>query len=762
MEKDKNIIKQEAETIVNRDGDGKIISAAFPVSERTKKDQSKTSVVYTLIAVLLHILAFIPIVAIPIVLAVKCQQLAPYYSFWHYVGVIVAVVFAIIYAVVVVCVTRKASKSNIAMQTVKIAITFTCLTSVFAMILTYAVPDIIAMATQNTLFAEDVFYNGEAQAEKNIKLDRQFIMYNVLNGNLNDHSDNENGDFTYKTLAKKHKDKNGNVVYDNSEINRMYNEYKAPYNKSTALIDAKVIDVMEKNQPRKFELYDFIYSTYVLNDFDYAMFNNVERRALALAITDYIYIHANYENLLKEGFKNKRIKHLFDVNFDSFNHDGYQPFDDPLLLYAQMDGRITVPVVLRLILNEGWSYSQGAVDNNGNLQFAEDGNFLYELFDKDARDAFVNDGGKFEYTGKLVDGNGNEYEAKYGFNKDGWMVFENGVVKRPIKWLVLDMLGDPMELAKVDIFGLLGGLLGGNNISGIINNLLPALGNIFNSVGDLLHEDVAELIKFATGGANLNINLCIDDDNQLAISIAPMNAQYGILGYMQASWVLSNNLLMAVINLLGVRNWFAIFGAVGVVIVIAAGVMRECAKKTRLRTAVSRDRIAREKTARRIADGELEPGMLDEHSALAANLTAEDIAAIEEAQRNRTDDGSVAADVVKADKKKDKKKKSLDEIDLDNIDDIDIDNLDLDGIDLNDIDLDEESGDKKAKKPKKEKKEKVEKVSKKKDKKDELDDLDDLDLSDIDLDDLSDVDGIDLGDDELDLKPKKNKADKKK
>ena len=37
MEKDKNIIKQEAETIVNRDGDGKIISAAFPVSERTKK-----------------------------------------------------------------------------------------------------------------------------------------------------------------------------------------------------------------------------------------------------------------------------------------------------------------------------------------------------------------------------------------------------------------------------------------------------------------------------------------------------------------------------------------------------------------------------------------------------------------------------------------------------------------------------------------------------------------------------------------------------
>ena len=111
MKKDKNI-QNEPVAIVNKDANGKVISAAFPVSKRTKKDQSKTSVAYTLIAVLLHILAIAPVVAVPIVLAVKCYQLAPYYSMWHFVGVIISAVFAIIYMIVIFCVTRKKPKSS--------------------------------------------------------------------------------------------------------------------------------------------------------------------------------------------------------------------------------------------------------------------------------------------------------------------------------------------------------------------------------------------------------------------------------------------------------------------------------------------------------------------------------------------------------------------------------------------------------------------------------------------------------------------------
>ena len=41
---------------------------AFPVSERTKKQQSKTSVLYTVASVVLHILAYLPIIAVSLVL----------------------------------------------------------------------------------------------------------------------------------------------------------------------------------------------------------------------------------------------------------------------------------------------------------------------------------------------------------------------------------------------------------------------------------------------------------------------------------------------------------------------------------------------------------------------------------------------------------------------------------------------------------------------------------------------------------------------
>ncbi len=713
--------------VVNYDDQGNVIDTAFPVSDRTRRNQSKTSVGYTLIAVLLHILAFVPIIAVSIVLAVKCYNLVPYYSFWPFVGVIVVGLFGLIFLVVSLCVTRKKSKSNIAMQTTKIAITFTCLTTVFALLLTYIVPDVISMATQSTLFVEDLYYNGDAQAEVNAKLDRDFIMYNLLNGNLNDHkAEDGKGDYSYKTLAKM--EKVDEVHYLNDDIENGYNKYMA-YSTSDAN-DIKALDgvlsSMQQNQPRKYELYQFVYKTYVLNDYDYAFVNTLDRRAFALSVVDYVYANANYESLLKQGFSNKKIKQLFDDNFDNFNHDGYQTFDDAMLLYAQMEGRMTIPVVLRLILNEGWSYSQGATDSQGNLQYSDDGNFLYEMYDPEAKAKFDAQNGEYSFMGKLLGSDGVEYEANYGFNSDGWMIFENGIVKRPINWLVLDMLGDPMDLTTLNINSLLGGVLGGimggavpeDMVGSVLANLLKSLSGVVNSIGGLVQDDLAEVIKYATGGANLNINLCIDDSGALAISISPMNAQYGMLGYMQASWVQSNNLLMAVINVIGLRNWLCIFGAVGVVLVIAAGIVRECGKRTRMRTAVARDRIIRAQTADRIASGEETPEAFDEHGELAAGLSAYDVAEIERAQQR-------------------KPKRNAD--DLDDLDDIDIDNMELTEEELALLAEDEEE-----RKPKKKRFGKKEKPVE--------DDLDNIELTDEDLA---------LLDEEPEEKPKKKRFGKK-
>lgn len=584
----------EQDDMLNRDKDGNVIPA-FPVSKRTKRDQSKTSVLFSVAAILLHVLAYLPIVIVSVVLGVKCYNLMPYYSFWPFVGVILAGILGLLFMTVALVVNRKKSKGSIRTKTVKVLIAFVCLSTGFGLILTYVFPDVIAFATQSTLYCEDLYYNGEKQAEKNAALERDLIMYNLLNGNLNNYGADgkiaENGDFSYKTLVA-HTEDNGKIIkYKNSFINERVKSYEKTYEK-TGINGIQVeVDALKSNA-RKYELYEFIYNQYVLNDYDFCFYNNVTRRAVALSILDYIYTYYDYEGMLKEGFNNPRFKALFQQNYDSFNQDGYLTYDDPLLLYAQMSGRMTVPIVLRLILNQGWSYTQSSYNGAGGLTYTEDGNCLYQLYDPELVEKFKANGGKFEYTGTITDQDGNSIEVKYGFNEDGWQMYENGVTKRPLSWLVLDMLGDPMALTTLDIANLLG-----NQIYGIVQNVLNAFPTLIDGLGGLMQEDLIEVVKAAAGGAQLSIGLCIDDNGLIAINLFPMNAPYGMLGYMQATWVDSDNLLMAVINVVSLRNWMAIFGAIGAVLIIAAGVCRDMGEKTRKRTEDSRDRILRAKAA---------------------------------------------------------------------------------------------------------------------------------------------------------------------
>lgn len=601
----------EQDDMLNRDKDGNVIPA-FPVSKRTKRDQSKTSVLFSVAAILLHVLAYLPIVIVSVVLGVKCYNLMPYYSFWPFVGVILAGILGLVFMTVALVVNRKKSKGSIRTKTVKVLIAFVCLSTGFGLILTYVFPDVIAFATQNTLYCEDLYYNGSAQAEKNAALERDLIMYNLLNGNLNNYGADgkiaENGDFSYKTLIA-HTEDNGKIIkYKNSFINERVKSYEKTYEK-TGINGIQVeVDALKSNA-RKYELYEFIYNQYVLNDYDFCFYNNVTRRAVALSILDYIYTYYDYEGMLKEGFNNPRFKALFQQNYDSFNQDGYLTYDDPLLLYAQMSGRMTVPIVLRLILNQGWSYTQSSYNGAGGLTYTEDGNCLYQLYDPELVEKFKANGGKFEYTGTITDQDGNSIEVKYGFNEDGWQMYENGVTKRPLSWLVLDMLGDPMALTTLDIANLLG-----NQIYGIVQNVLNAFPTLIDGLGGLMQEDLIEVVKAAAGGAQLSIGLCIDDNGLIAINLFPMNAPYGMLGYMQATWVDSDNLLMAVINVVSLRNWMAIFGAIGAVLIIAAGVCRDMGEKTRKRTEDSRDRILRAKAAEEngVGVGKSEDGDGDE------------------------------------------------------------------------------------------------------------------------------------------------------
>ena len=169
---------------VMQDANGNQVPAFQVDEQKTKKNLTTTSTGYTVFAIILYILTFLPIAGVTLVLAIKTRSLLPYYSFWPFLGTIIVGVLAVVFYLALLIVVRKNSKISVMAQTMRLAIVYTVLTTVFSLLITYAFPDAIAVATQKTIYGEDVLYNGEKMVEQNAQLERDYIMYNLLNGNL--------------------------------------------------------------------------------------------------------------------------------------------------------------------------------------------------------------------------------------------------------------------------------------------------------------------------------------------------------------------------------------------------------------------------------------------------------------------------------------------------------------------------------------------------------------------------------------------------
>ena len=113
----------------------------------------------------------------------EAYQLVPYYSFWPFVGTILAGVFTLIFFIVVLIVSRKRSKRSIRSQTVSIMITVIILTAVVGMALDVVLPDLLKSLTSNTLFYQDIVNEYDEQAKFNQSIDHKFFMLNIFNGN---------------------------------------------------------------------------------------------------------------------------------------------------------------------------------------------------------------------------------------------------------------------------------------------------------------------------------------------------------------------------------------------------------------------------------------------------------------------------------------------------------------------------------------------------------------------------------------------------
>lgn len=554
----------------------------------------------TLLEVALYLLGLPLLVVLTAVFCVELYQKMPYYTFWPFVGVILAAVICLVFFVIVLCVTRKKSRKSIRRQTISILIAVVCLTFLVGALIDVALPDILSSLTSGTLKVEDLENNFEEQAETNAFLVRRFVMYNVANGNYSP-------DYAYETIKLQ-------LDSPDSTTSKQYSYYYGRLSEIISLsdpvaqqekYDALIASLPELQQ----EYFEFVYTNWVMRDYDYMLLSpdstssigNIDRLAFGLAVSK---VTLNeYTKLAQEGMANERIAYLFNKNYASMHNDGYVTYDDNLILYAQSSGRMTVPVVLRLILDQSSDFSEDSratIDENNNLIYPTyeatvDGqkveaitSMYYELYKpSEVVKMFT----KYSYA--LVEVN--NYENTYYVNPD---VYEDnevfgvlagavitpaydandnligGYVSQPMKWGILDMDGKTMAVTSLDVSGLLNGAI--NEV------LIPALSGLGAkvdgediSIVEGLLDGLGKVLYDATGGRPLSLGLCVNDQGLLEINIYPMSVTYGVLGYQDMTWLQSNNLLTAVISVMSLRNWLYIVGAISLVTAFAASSCRE-------------------------------------------------------------------------------------------------------------------------------------------------------------------------------------------
>lgn len=553
----------------------------------------------TLLEVFLYLVGMPLLVVLTAVFAVQFYQMVPYYTFWPFVGVILAGVLCLVFFIVLICVTRKKSRKTIRRQTIALVVTVLCLTFLVGALVDVVLPDILSSLTSGTLKVEDLENNYEEQSEVNAKLVRRFIMSNVANGNYS-------AEYAYDTMKSQLETFGSDMFKYNSYY---LTELEQIISLSDAAAQKERYNALLEGLPElQREYFEFVYTSWVMRDPDYMLnapssgshIGNIDRLAFGLAVSKSTL--SEYTKLAQEGMSNERISYLFNKNYASMHNDGYVTYDDSLILYAQSTGRMTVPVVLRLILDQSSDFSEDSratVDENNNLIYPTyeatvEGqtveaitSLYYELYKSDEVIKMFN---KYSYALIKV----NNYENTYYVNPDSYEdndVFgilagavirpcynENdeligGYVSQPMKWGILDMDGKAMAVTSVDVSNALGGIL--NTVIPLLTEVGAEVDGESISIVEGLLDGLGKVLYDATGGRPLSLGLCMNDEGMLEINIFPMSVTYGVLGYQDMTWLQSNNLLCAVISVMSLRNWLYIVGAIALVTVFAASCCRE-------------------------------------------------------------------------------------------------------------------------------------------------------------------------------------------
>lgn len=545
-----------------------------------------------------YILTFPVMIVLAFLICMKIGDSAPYYTFWPYVAAIIMGAFGLIFLIVALIVNRKGTKRKAMQRTVSMLICVVVLTGVFGLAFDVVLPDTIQNLTSKTLFVEDAFNNYEEKADEIIGYVRQYARLNLVNGNYDGRS--------YDTLTDS-ADAYG-VLANADGYEADAKNYLGWDDENNRYAQTKFTKGLSE---RDIELYDWIYTNYILTDYRYALavekgsatypandasgYTSVGRHALCRALVDEY--SKTYDQLCNEGIQstgmlgttvtgNEKLSWLFAKNYASMDLDGYLPLNDDAGLGYATGNRMTIPVVLRLILNDHYTVTD-----------AENLDEITVLATKGEKTEDSSISGYFVYMNKpeivaeiQAAHSDIEYDADgrstqmYKAASDGNFYFiykEDGYVEGLVTWCVLDMLGDPMAIATVDnLTTLLVDLVKSLGISIDVTTMINGVLSGTNIEG-LLNDKLENVIMDATNGQRLYLTLCYNDQGQTEINLVPQAIELGFLGYQYMSWLELGHLLVTICGVLSLRNLLYIFGAVSVVMVFAIGTISAQIEKKR-------------------------------------------------------------------------------------------------------------------------------------------------------------------------------------
>ena len=233
------------------------------------------------------------------------------------------------------------------------------------------------------------------------------------------------------------------------------------------------------------------------------------------------------EEWVELGYTSPEVQTLLKKNFTEMDANGYKTFttNGPWLNMAN-DGRLTIPVLVHLLLNE--------------REINEE--ITYQLVAEVVPKTFITDA-------------------------DGDKVYEDAIpneeVETVVRWTILDMQGTPMN---IDLSGVIGGL--GIDVGGLITSM--KLDTTLASVLETVNEALADP---ALAGSEIYIGLDTRDGG-FQIMLTPAAEGRGMHGYQNSAWLDSNNLLFAVISIFPARQWLYIWGAIVIFSSVAVAALR--------------------------------------------------------------------------------------------------------------------------------------------------------------------------------------------